>query len=138
VKRSPMPPPRAPLARRTALAPAVRPLGRRGTLAPESDRRKRERPTYRRMRAAVFERDGHACQAAALVPSVACWGPLDPQHVIPRSAWAGGRLVADNVLSVCRGHHEWIGANKTAAADLGLHGWSWSPRPPDVKGTPDV
>lgn len=127
---------RTPLARRTPLSRPTAPLERRTALAPESARRKRERPAYRRMRAAVFERDGHACQAAALVPTVACWGPLDPQHVIPRSAWAGGRLVAANVTAVCRRHHEWIDANPTAAAALGLHGWSWSPRPPHMKGDP--
>lgn len=114
---------RSPLKARSAL------LERRAAIAPESPTRRRERRAYAAMRAAVFDRDAHRCQAAALVPEVACWGPLDPQHVIPRSAWRGGRLVASNVLAVCRGHHEWVGREKRRAAVLGLHGWSWSPRP---------
>lgn len=106
------------------MRPAV--IARRTPLERESTTRRRERAAYAAMRAEVFARDGHACQAADLVPHVRCWGPLDPQHVIPLSAWRGGRLVARNVKAVCRGHHEWIGAQPLAAAALGLHGWSWS------------
>lgn len=127
---------RSALARRTPIPPPSAPLARRSGLSPESAKRKGDRAAYRRMKTAVYERDGHTCQAAALVPDVACGGPLDPQHVIPRSAWAGGRLVAENVLCVCRRHHDWIGSQKQAAADLGLHGWSWSPRP--TEGTHDA
>lgn len=127
---------RSAIARRSPMPRPSVPLARRSGLSPESPKRKKERAAYRRMKAAVYERDGHTCQAAALVPDVACGGPLDPQHVIPRSAWAGGRLVAENVLCVCRRHHDWIGSHKQAAADLGLHGWSWSPRP--TEGTHDA
>lgn len=124
------------LVRRTTMPRPSAPMDRRAPIAKESTKRKKDRAAYRRMKAAVYERDGHTCQAAALVPDVACGGPLDPQHVIPRSAWAGGRLVAENVLCVCRRHHDWIGSHKQAAADLGLHGWSWSPRP--TEGTHDA
>lgn len=125
---------RSAIARRTPMPRPSAPMPRRSGLAAESTKRKGERAAYRRMKAAVYERDGHTCQAAALVPDVACGGPLDPQHVIPRSAWAGGRLVAANVLCVCRRHHEFIDDQPALAADLGLHGWSWSPRP---EGTPN-
>lgn len=66
-------------------------------------------------------RDG-GCVAAALVPELRCWGPLDPQHVIPRGVRRD--LAADdrNIIGCCRGHHEWIEANKARARELGLHG----------------
>jgi hypothetical protein len=67
------------------------------------------------------ERDGR-CIAAELVPELRCWGPLDPQHVIPRST--APELVSDlaNIVACCRGHHDWIGGNPEAARLLGLHG----------------
>lgn len=66
-------------------------------------------------------RDG-GCVARALVPDVRCWGPLDPQHVIPRST--APELVADeaNIVGCCRGHHQWIESEPIKARKLGLHG----------------
>lgn len=79
-------------------------------------------------RAAVVEaagrRDGWRCRAAALVGG-RCGGPLDPHEIIPRSAWAAGYLDVDNVVMVCRRHHDWIGDHPAAAHDLGLHRFSW-------------
>ncbi len=33
-----------------------------------------------------------------------CWGPLDPHHVISRGA--GGGDTEDNVILLCRNHHQ--------------------------------
>lgn len=56
---------------------------------------------------------------------VRCGGPLDPHEVIPRSVWPDGELVLENVMMVCRRHHEWIGDNPAHAHALNLHGFSW-------------
>lgn len=66
-------------------------------------------------------RDG-GCVAAALVPELGCWGPLDPQHVIPRGVRRDLAAEPANIIGCCRGHHEWIEANKARARKLGLHG----------------
>lgn len=79
-------------------------------------------------------RDGGKCQAQklhAIERSVPCRGRLDPHEIIPRSAWAAGYLVLDNVITVCEHAHRWIDAHPHGAHALGLHGWSWE-RP----GTP--
>ena len=75
----------------------------------------------------VHARDGRRCQAphAEMVGLDGCYGPLDCHEVIPRSAWSAGYLVPGNCLTLARSCHEWVGANVTAAHDLGLHGYSW-------------
>lgn len=65
------------------------------------------------------------CRAAILVPEVKCRGTHDPHEIIPRSAWRDGIYVLDNVIEVCRHHHDWIDRNPTKAHELGLHGYSW-------------
>lgn len=47
----------------------------------------------------------------------------------PRVLLDGQKRLLAVVRSGCRRHHEWIDAHPADAADLGLHGWSWSPRP---------
>lgn len=61
----------------------------------------------------------------ASLRAIRCGGPLDPHEVIPRSAWHDGQYVLDNVLMVCREHHDWIGDYPDAAHAVGLHGYSW-------------
>jgi hypothetical protein len=90
-----------------------------------STRRISEREQRAEVIAAAFARDGYLCRARALVPEVVCAGPLDPHEVIPRSAWAAGYLVLDNVLSICRSHHAWIDAEPEKAHERGLHAYSW-------------
>jgi hypothetical protein len=82
-------------------------------------------PERARVVDAAWDRDKGRCQAETLVRDVRCGGRLDPHEVIPRSAWPGGKLVLDNVLIVCRMHHDWIGDHPVAAQSLGLHGFSW-------------
>ena len=44
----------------------------------------------------------------------------DLHHIVPTSIWPAGRLVASNVLCVCRECHEWIHANTAKSYELGL------------------
>ena len=72
----------------------------------------------------AFARDRWQCRAASLVAEVECGGRLDPHEVIPRSAWADGIYDFDNVITVCRRHHDWIKQHETEAHAVGLHGYS--------------
>lgn len=71
------------------------------------------------------DRDGHRCAALDLIPGHTCWGPLDPQHVIPRSVRRD--LAADpaNIVPLCRLAHDYVGDHPEEAHALGLHGWTW-------------
>lgn len=93
-----------------------------------SAKRFAERPSRQAVVEQVFARD-RTCQAAGKVPGVACRGPLDPHEIIPRSAWGQGYLVAENVIVVCRAHHDWIDDNPKLAHEVGLHGYSWERDP---------
>lgn len=124
------------LPRRTGMSrrtPLARGGGLRRTGRIYSDRRLAELADESAARraavAAASERDGHRCTAAPLVPLVACWGPLDGHEPLTRGR-GGDPLNADHIDMVCRGHHEWIGANITAATELGLlrHAWE-GPKP---------
>lgn len=91
----------------------------------ESERHLSNRDLRNRLREQVYARDQNRCRADRLVPSVRCGGELDVHEVIPRSAWKAGYLVLWNCLTICRQHHDWIGAEPTEAHRLGLHGYSW-------------
>ena len=95
------------------------PLDRRGPLKPVSARRSGERVKRRRVVASALDRDG-GCVAAGLVVDVACWGPLDGHEPIARSAWRAGYLEVDNVVTLCRAHHDWTHAHPDEATALGL------------------
>lgn len=75
------------------------------------------------------------CVAKALVPSVKCKGQHDPHEIIPRSAWRDGIYVLDNVVEVCRAHHDWIDDHPDLAHKVGLHGFSWER--PDARAAPE-
>jgi hypothetical protein len=49
----------------------------------------------------VLTRDGHKCRAQ----SKACWGKIDPHHIVPKT-WKATALMPDNGLSLCRKHHD--------------------------------
>jgi hypothetical protein len=97
---------------------------KRQRLKPISDKRLGEQQQRREVVEAAGRRDGWRCRARALVDS-RCSGPLDPHEVIPRSAWKAGYLNVDNVVMVCRAHHDWIGDHPDEAHTVGLHGYSW-------------
>lgn len=117
--------------RRQPIARSVVPLKRtpikrsRKRIPHISDRALAQLPERARVVDAAWERDRGQCQAERLVPDCRCGGKLDPHEIIPRSAWPGGELVVDNVVMVCRRHHEWIGDHPVEAHRLGLHGYSW-------------
>ena len=93
---------------------------RRTSLARVSDARRAEKAEYDRARQAAFDRDKCQCQAARLVTEITCWGVLDPHHVFSRSRYPERRNDPDALLTVCRGHHDWIGNNPARARELGL------------------
>lgn len=99
-------------------------LKRRTRLRSMSARRRAELSDRRVVVAEALARD-RGCVAAGSVAEVRCGGPLDAHEVIPRSAWRDGWLVLGNIVTVCRAHHDWIGAHPDEAHVLGLHGYSW-------------
>lgn len=101
------------------------PLARYKRLSPRSKRREREAAERRVVVMLALARDRRTCRAASLVPEVGCAGPLDPHEIIPRSAWRAGYLELDNVITICRAHHEWVGDQPDEAERRGLHGRSW-------------
>lgn len=99
-------------------------------------------PTRARVVRQARERDRNRCQAPERLDGVTisvkgarnlpdrCAGPLDPHEIIPRSAWTRGFTELDNVLIVCRAHHDWIGDYPDDAAEAKLHGYSHDAPPP--------
>ena len=73
---------------------------------------------------AAAERDGWACQARPLVPTVPCDGPLEGHEPLMRSR-GGDPLDVDQIVTTCASHHRWAHANPTAAVELGLLRHSW-------------
>ena len=90
-----------------------------------SPKRKAEESERASVVAAAMERAGGRCEAAVLVPEVACWGVLDPDEVVPRGVYPKGHLDLDNVRMHCRGHHDWKHAHPVEAVERGLRKWSW-------------
>ena len=65
----------------------------------------------------VLARDG-GCVARQLMPEVQCAGRIDPHHALMKSQ--GGRDTLEDLISVCRAHHNHIHANPARSYDLGL------------------
>ena len=76
----------------------------------------------------AFRRAGYACVLAERVPGLRCRGGMDAHEIVPRSAWPEGMYEADNIVPVCRVHHDWIGSHEAQAHALGVHGYSWERR----------
>jgi hypothetical protein len=95
-----------------------------------SAKRRAEIPERRLVVACVFARDLQICQAKHAPGD--CAGVLDPHELIPRSVWRRGYLVVENVISVCRRHHDWIDDHPDDAELLGLHARSWQRNELDV------
>lgn len=101
------------------------PLKRYTRIRMRSPKRERDAETRRALVQRVLDRDMRSCQAGSIVVEVSCGGPLDVHEIVPRSAWAGGYLVEENCITVCRRHHDWIGDNPAQAHAYGLHAFSW-------------
>lgn len=93
-------------------------------IAARSEKTLAKLPERARVIDAAWDRDGGRCRARDLVPQIVCGGRLDPHERIPRSCWPGGELVLDNVMLICRRHHEWVDVHPSDAHVLGLHGYS--------------
>lgn len=93
-----------------------------------SDRRLAELEVERAARAEAVrlagERDGWQCQARAVVPEVGCGGGLDGHEPLTR-ARGGDPLDPDQIVTVCRFHHDWIGREQHQAWERGLLRHSW-------------
>lgn len=67
--------------------------------------------------AQVLARDG-GCVARGLVPEVSCAGRIDPHHALMRSQ--GGQDTLEDMIAVCRRHHDWIHNHPARSYELGL------------------
>jgi hypothetical protein len=65
----------------------------------------------------VLARDG-GCVARSLVEQVRCAGRIDPHHALMKSQ--GGKDTLEDLIAVCRAHHDWIHANPAKSYELGL------------------
>lgn len=103
---------RTPLKRKTPLrgASALR-------RSPMKQTRSKKLAVPKEVYSEVVLRDG-GCVARRLVPDIACYGRLDPHHVLRRSQ--GGLDTADNLVTLCRAHHDWVHANPARARQLHL------------------
>lgn len=96
------------------------PLRRNKPLAKMSKKRRAEYAERMNLRRDVFEEADYRCQAASLVPQVVCFGGLDAHETTPRATHPGSHLRRENVLAICRGHHNWIHDNPADAYSYGL------------------
>lgn len=68
----------------------------------------------------VKRRADHQCQAAQLVPEVACQGILEADHIVPKGRRPDLRHDLDNGQALCSAHHAWKHAHTAHAKVLGL------------------
>jgi hypothetical protein len=86
--------------------------------------RRRRDARWARLRLQVLERDGHRCQFPR------CGRPAsDVHHIAPRSTSPHLKYDIENLVSLCRECHGWVGDRPTLAAALGLHRFSWDAPP---------
>jgi hypothetical protein len=111
--------------KRSGIKRGTKGLERRTRLRPVSQKRRAELAKWAAVKADTLMRDAGICQAAHLVPQVACWGPLDPHHIAKRSTTPQARLDPDNIVWLCRRHHDMVDLDQLAAQRLGLHRPSW-------------
>lgn len=103
---------------------------KRGTgLNQVSAKRKAENQKRERAKQVVRERARGRCEALTLAGSVEptmryCAGPWDFHEVLTR-ARGGSISDPENILHVCRRHHDWITDHPQEAHDLGLVAHSW-------------
>lgn len=129
---------------------------KRSPMSPMSAKRRAQLPERAAVKQAAHERDAWRCQfwpfydrvehtmpllgfireerKEGRLPAapIACGGiGLEAHEIIPRSAWAAGWLVLDNIASLCPRHHQWVTEHPEAAHAIGLHGFSYER--PDVQ-----
>lgn len=94
------------------------PLKRGGPLAKESAKTRALKPERSKAKAAALARDG-GCIGARLVPDVECYGILDGHERLPRGR-GGSPYELDNIITLCRRHHEWVHSYPLKARSLDL------------------
>lgn len=82
-----------------------------------STRKRKSLGVPKEIREQVLSRD-RGCRAERLVPEIRCFGPIDPHHVLRRSQ--GGPDTVENLISVCRAHHDWIHTHPARSYSFGL------------------
>lgn len=107
---------RTPLQRKT-------PLRRSSTLKQGSNLSRKKAPRRRSLAVdkdlytSVLARDG-GCVARTMIPEVRCFGRIDPHHQLMRSQ--GGKDSLDNLIAVCRSHHDWIHGHPARSYEMDL------------------
>lgn len=93
---------------------------RRSPISPVSAKRRAEAHEYDRARTIAFLRDKGVCQAARIWTDVECSGSrVDTHHIRPRGR-GGAYADPENLVCVCRAHHDSIHAWPLKAKELGL------------------
>lgn len=54
-----------------------------------------------------------------------CYGPVNGHEIIKASQWRAGRLVPENVITLCNMHNDWIEEYPARAYVLGLTKHAW-------------
>lgn len=91
-------------------------LRRTGRLPAESAKRKVVRGQRKKMLAEFYS---DTCIAAELLPDVRCGGPLDPHEPLTRAR--GGSITdPENLVWICRAHHDYCHDHPIEATELGL------------------
>lgn len=80
-------------------------------------RRKKAQGVPKDIYAQVVLRD-QGCRASLLAPDVRCFGRLDPHHVLRKSQ--GGPDTLDNLVLLCRAHHDHVHRNPAWSKSVGL------------------
>lgn len=81
----------------------------------------KRKPVPKEVYQQVLARD-MGCMGAQQV-RIPCAGRIDPHHIKRRSQ--GGLDTLDNLVSLCRAHHDWVHQHISEAIELGFlkHGW---------------
>lgn len=97
------------------------PLKRNTPLRAKSKLKTRSKPVPKSVYQDVLARD-MGCRAAEVI-RIPCAGRIDPHHVKRRSQ--GGEDTPENLVSLCRAHHDWVHAHPDESYQLGFlkHGW---------------
>lgn len=91
---------------------------RRTALRKVSAKRTRQRYDYEQAKAAAWLRDGGRCQANW--PEVSCAGPTDPHHIATQRMYPELRCDPENLVVLCRAHHNAVHENTKTARERGL------------------
>lgn len=108
---------RTPLKRKTELKRTGAPKPGTGLKRGTTNLKRKRKGVPTSVHQQVLARDG-GCVARTLVPEVQCRGRIDPHHALMRSQ--GGKDTLDDLIAVCRAHHDHIHANPAQSYSLGL------------------